>query len=209
MTSTLPPPYPLAWPPGRPRTLPSQRLPGRYNAANVPQAMTSLHREVERWRKIGREQRIVSDELTSDLSVRSRAEPPDPGAAFWFTLSGPDLTRGASMMVLSCDRFDKLHQNIRAISLTMERLRLVDEIGAYSLIAAVEGAKALPPPSSIPGVVGTPDDPWYRVLQVSPDAPLAVAQAAYRALALKAGEGSSQLRQLNLAIDQARRMLRE
>lgn len=91
----------------------------------------------------------------------------------------------------------------------MERLRLVDEIGAYSLVAAVEGAKALPPPSarnrSADGVA-VPDRPWYTILGVQPDAPLLVAEAAYRTLAKAAGEGSSVLVELNLAIEQARRL---
>ena len=86
--------------------------------------------------------------MTSDPAPRGREDPADPGAALWFTLGGKDITRGRhKVMVLACDKFRRLAQNIRAIALTMERLRLVDEIGAYSLVAAVEGARALPPPA--------------------------------------------------------------
>jgi len=200
---TLPAPFPLAWPPGRPRIPSRERLPDRYGANTVPQALASAEAEVKRWRAPTRSARIISWELSSDYL--GRAKPDDPGAALWFTLGGKDITSGASLMVLACDRFKSLPQNIRALSLTMERLRLVDEVGAYSLIAAVEGARALPPPGA---AVAVPDRPWREVLGIAGEAPLLIAEAAYRALARKAGEGSPKLTELNLAIEAARRELR-
>ena len=201
---TLPAPYPLAWPPDRPRIPSRERQPDRYEAKTVTAAMASAEMEVKRWRAPTRSARIINWELSSDYL--GRAQPPDdPGAALWFTLGGKDITGGASLMVLACDRFHRLPQNIRALSLTMERLRLVDEVGAYSLIAAVEGARALPPPGA---AVAVPDRPWREVLGIAGEAPLLIAEAAYRALARKAGEGSPKLTELNLAIEAARRELR-
>jgi len=201
----LPAPYPIAWPPGRPRIAPGERLDGRYNPYTVAQAVETIEAEVKRWQRRTQRTQLTSWELTTNLSARMRNEPDDPGAALWFTLATGDITRGQSLMVLACDRFKKLPQNIRAISLTMERLRLVDEVGAYSLVAAVEGARALPPPRD---AVAVPDRPWWEILGVAADSPLLVVEAAYRALARKAGEGSPKLVELNLAIQAARRELR-
>ena len=115
-------------------------------------------------------------------------------------------------MVLACDKFRRLAQNIRAIALTMERLRLVDEIGAYSLVAAVEGARALPPPDrATASLIDDGGRPWHEVLQVMPNAPLAIAEAAYRALArtahADAGGNDQMMTRLNAAIEAARKEL--
>lgn len=153
---TLPPPYPLAWPDGRARV--QHREQGRYNVKTVPEAIGLLERELLRWSGRDRDTRIIGWELTTDQTVRS--QPADPGASLWFMLGGKDITGEASLMVIACDKFRALAQNIRAICLTMERLRLVDEVGAYSLVAAVEGARALPPPDKM-----TPLRPWHEVLE--------------------------------------------
>jgi hypothetical protein len=197
MPGTLPAPYPLSWPSGRARTPAERREKGRYSLRLYSQAMATLETEVARWQRIKRNARIVDWQLTSQHVGRTQT-PGDPGAALWFTLAGKDVTGGQSLMVLACDRFEELPQNVRALSLTMERLRLVDEIGAYSLVAAVEGAKALPPPLG----------PWHDILGVAETAPLVVVEAAYRALAREAGEGSPRLRDLNDAIARARAALR-
>jgi len=193
----LPTPYPLHWPAGRARTPAHKRERARYEVRTVSGAIGGIETEAARWRRSNR--RITNWELTTNISGRMQT-PQDPGAAFWFTLATGDATVGQDLMVLACDRFERVEQNIRAISLTMERLRLVDEIGAYSLAAAVEGAKALPPP-----VV---ERPWHEVLHVSLTAPLYIAEAAYRGAALKAGEGSPEIKELNRAIAEARQVLK-
>jgi hypothetical protein len=197
MTQGLPPPYPLLWPEGRGRVPSHRREKGRYSLATVAQAMNYLDAETNRWRSYKRADglaRLTGWELTANYSGRGR-DPDDPGAALWFTLSTGDATIGQSLMVLACDKFDRLPQNIRAISLTMERLRLVDEIGAYSLINAVEGAKALPPPS--------PARPWHEVLGVREDASLPVVTAAFRAL-IKESASDQVTMELKAALDAAR-----
>jgi hypothetical protein len=198
--SQLPAPYPLAWPPGRVRTPPDRREKGRYSLRLFSQAMATIEAEIARWQRPRRDARLVDWQLSSWHVGRSQLHA-DPGAALWFTLAGKDITGGASLMVLACDRFQELPQNVRALSLTMERLRLVDEVGAYTLVAAVEGAKALPPPADARG--------WHEILGVAESAPLVVAEAAYRALARAAGEGSPRLRDLNDAIARARAAVKE
>jgi hypothetical protein len=100
------------------------------------------------------------------------------------------------IITIACDRFFALSQNIRAIDLTMQRLRLVDEVGAYSLIQTVEGARALPPPE--------PRRPWYQVLGVQPDASLQVVTAVFRSLVKDAVGNDLRVMQLKEALDAAR-----
>jgi hypothetical protein len=203
MTTMLhvPAPYPLAWPDTKPRTPLQRREAERYAVRSFADAIAGIEAEVRRWAKGSA--RIINWELTSNISGRARQDPDDPGAAFWFELAAGDATIGADLCVLACDRFQRVAQNIRAISLTLERLRLVDELGSYSLVAAVSGAKALPPPAS-----AARERAWYLVLAVAPAAPLAVAEASYRALAKAAGEGSPRLVELNRAIAEARKELK-
>lgn len=205
----LPQPYPLCWPAERPRAPKERREPDRYQAKSVIGAVTLLDVEIKRWRAPERPARIIAHELTSDPAPRGREDPSDPGAALWFTLGGKEITGRAGLMVLACDKFRRLAQNIRAIGLTMERLRLVDEIGAYSLVAAVEGARALPPPAGWGAPGGRH---WREELQVMTNASLAVAEAAYRALARGAAgppPNEPLLVRLNLAIEAARAELRQ
>lgn len=198
---TIPAPYPLAWPPAKPRTPWQRRERDRYAVTSYRDALVGLEAEVKRW--TGTAARIVNWEVTTNVSGRMGEAPDDAGAAIWFELATGDSTFGADLCVLACDRFQRVSQNIRAISLTLERLRHVDELGSYSLVAAVSGAKALPPPAA-----EIRERAWHLVLAVSPEAPLAVAEASYRALAKAAGEGSPQLVELNRAIVEARQELR-
>lgn len=200
MITGLPAPYPIAWPPDRLRIARQNREPDRYGVNTTNAAIDTVDAEVKRWRGQTRAVRLTSWELTTNLSVRTKGDPDDPAAALWFILAGKDITTGQQLMVLACDRFRKLAQNIRAISLTMERLRLVDDIGAYSLVAAVEGAKALPPPDKVID--------WREVLGLGPSPTLTMANGVYRALAAEAGEGSHRLKELNAAIAAARAELK-
>jgi hypothetical protein len=196
----LPAPYPLAWPEGRQRT--ARRVTGTYSVRGYAEAMSSLEREIGRWSGTMRDARITDWQLTSTHVGRARASTSDgdPGAALWFVLGGKTITAGANLMVIACDKFADLPHNIRALELTMSRLRLVDEIGAYSLVQAVEGARALPPPDPVVD--------WRAELGLAPGPHnLQDVQDVYRIRARRAGEGSPLLKTLNLAIDAARKEL--
>jgi hypothetical protein len=190
----LPPPFPLLWPDGRERTPAHRREKGRYANINIAQAMGALDREMLRWRRDAGP-RVTGYELTAMHAGRGR-DPEDPGAALWFLMAEGDSTLSQQLMSIVCDRFTVLAQNIRAIELTMQRLRLVDEIGAYSLMQAVEGARALPPPS--------PGKPWFEVLGVQPTASLQVATAVFRELVKAATGNDARVMELQAAIKAAR-----
>lgn len=202
----LPAPYPLAWPQGRARTPAGHRRAGCYAVHAYEVAAGTLEREIERWSSLRRETRITEWQLTAShagrRSTTSKGKADDPGASLWFVLGGQAITAGRNLMVMACDKFDALPQNVRALELTMSRLRLVDDIGAYSLVQAVEGARALPAPERVIdwratfGLVG--QSPWS----------IEVVDQIYRGLAREAGEGNPRLVDLNLAIEAARRELK-
>jgi hypothetical protein len=119
MPQPYPQPYPLSWPPGRARVAAAECEPDRYQAKSVKGALQTLELEIKRWRAPDRTARIVTYELTTDPAPRGRDEPADPGAALWFRLAGTDITAGQHrLMVLPCDKFRHLPQNIGAIALT-------------------------------------------------------------------------------------------
>lgn len=203
MTSLdLPAPYPLTWPDNKPRTLAHRRTAGTYSVHGYAEAMAGLEREVSRWQGRDRPERITDWQLTATHSGRGRPDNVDPGASLWFVLGGKQITADASLMVLACDKFKTLPHNVRALGLTMERLRLVADIGAYSLMQAVEGARALPPPDRVID--------WRAIFGLSGHSPwsLEVVQQIYRGLAREAGEGSARLVDLNAAIEAARKELK-
>jgi len=75
--------------------------------------------------------------------------------------------------------------------------------------AALAGAAGmLPPPGASPVAVERAPEPWFTVLGVLPEAPIEVAEAAYRALAKKAhpdaGGSSEAMGRLSRAIEEAR-----
>lgn len=189
----LPPPFPLLWPDGKKRTTSYQRQKGHFNTATVAAALDDLSSEMSRCS-------IRYYELTANFSGRGNAmgRVDDPGAALWFLAPKSDITATQNLMTIACDKFDTICQNIRGISLTMQRLRLVDEIGAYSFVQAVKGAEALPPP----------DPPWWTTLHITEQTPLAIAELAYRELSKAAHPDAGGDRvawdRLSRAIEQAR-----
>lgn len=68
------------------------------------------------------------DEIRNDGWPRSTARPSQPGVILRFTTAGKQAE-------FSCDRFADWQQNLRAIALGLEKLRLVDDYG----IVAEEG----------------------------------------------------------------------
>lgn len=198
----LPAPYPLTWPEGRRRTPPGRRVRATYTVRGYAEAMSSLETEIARWQRRERTTRITDWQLTATHSGRGRPDTSgDPGASLWFVLGGQDISAAAELRVLACDRFVELPHNIRGLGLTMERLRLVDEVGAYSIVQATEGARLLPAPERAID--------WRQVLGlVAGDWPIRVVEDLYRSQAREAGEGSARLTELNLAIAAARKELK-
>lgn len=187
--------YPLCWPLDRKRTPPKVRGKSRYGVRSIDEAIGEVDQELRRWR-------IRDYVISSEVRPMTRREPEDPAVALWFKMpAGHDVAEGA-VMVFPADKFVTVRENLRAISLTMQRLRLVAEIGVYTLGQAMEGAKALPPPPN-----------WRQTLEIGRDATLQDANSAYKRLALRYHPDNNdtgsdaKMAELNAAIEAARQEL--
>lgn len=105
---------------------------------SIADALARLHSEL---RRLGARNEILSSnvELRLDGLPRSdRRAPADPGVACYFTLDTQPL-------VLACDRWDRVADNIAAIALHIDAMRGMDRWGVGSLGQAFAGYAALPP----------------------------------------------------------------
>lgn len=172
---SIEPGYPLSWPSDRPRTVERKEALFRDRGARVTlsAAKKRLVGQVNMMTRIGQPPRVV--EMTLSTNIRytasgardqnvSRRDPTDPGVAFYFALDGKPH-------VLACDRWDTVADNVAAIAAHIDALRGQERWGVADLQQAFAGHVALPRP-----------DPWWTVLGVAQDAPIAVISAAYRAL---------------------------
>lgn len=197
--------YPLAWPPGRPRTPASQRNPakfrserdGRTRHVTMADARSRLQAELDMLRA-GSVVLSTDVELRLDGQPRSGSEPADPGAACYFVFR-------RALIVLSCDRWDTVAGNVAAIAAHIKAMRGQDRWGVGTLEQAFAGYSALP-------AATTGQRPWRDVLCVSPGAALAAVEANYRILAKKAhpdapGGSHEEMAKLNAAIAEARNEL--
>lgn len=181
--------YPLQWPEGRPRTTARER--SRFNTS-LADARDALMQEL---RLMGVRYPVLSTNVTlrrDGLPYANQPEPNDPGIAIYFEWKG-------RKQAFSCDRWDRVRDNVQAIRLTIAALRGLDRWGTGDMVeAAFVGFQALPPPG----------DKWWLILGVAENAPLLVAEAAYRALAREghpdAGGSDTEMARLNRAIEQVR-----
>lgn len=113
---------------------------------------------------------------------------------------------GVATVTLAVSKWNNACENLAAVIKTLEELRLFD-VRDHAKIAAVvlrqrfpataPAAAPPPPPRTIPA--------HYAALHLQPDAPLEVAEAAYRALARRhhpdAGGDTVTMQRLNAAIE--------
>lgn len=119
--------YPLQWPSGWPRT--AYRETARFKT-KLSAALSFLHHEIG---LMGGKNLILSSNCT--LGTES---PKDPGVVAYFTLR-------ETAIAIPCDRWNKVHDNVKAIGLTVEAMRGMERWGAKHMITAMfQGFKALP-----------------------------------------------------------------
>lgn len=209
--------YPLAWPPGWPRTPAHKRATasfqtergtrgpapeGAYKARPKPVTVAiSRQRLAYQVDALGAALPVLSTnlELRLDGQPRSdRRDPEDPGAACYFQLRGRPI-------VLACDRWNTVAGNIAAIAAHIDAMRRMDRYGVGSVERMFEGFAALP----VPGRVD-----WRADLGIPPDALVTaeVIQQRWRSLAEKhhpdRGGNPSQMAAVNAARDAALQELR-
>lgn len=188
--------FPLEWPEGWPR----KRNPGssRYKVG-ADQGRRDLLRQLKLLGASG----VV---LSSNVPIRgdgmpyadaSRRKIDDAGVAVYFT-------RDRTQQVIACDTWDRPHDNIRAVGLTVAALRAIQRAGATELLdRAFGGFKALP---AIGETTGSP--PWWQVLEVPEDATLIKARESFFDLSLvhhpDHGGDAGAMATINRAWDQAK-----
>jgi hypothetical protein len=181
--------YPLAWPPGFPRT----KRPGKSQfRVTLNGALNGVHDEL---RRLGAKHIVLSSNVTL-----GNHRPEDTGVACYFVRAGRQLC-------IPCDAWDKVEDNLRAIEKTINAQRGIERWGGKHLVdAAFDGYVALPPPGR-----SLEDATWRRVLGVDDGADLGTVERAYRKLAIAhhpdQGGDPDQMARINAAIVVARKEL--
>lgn len=182
--------YPLAWPPGVPRS----RRPVRsaFGEVTIHRASQELLWEIERMH--GRLPVISTNlELRGDGLPYSKQRPiTDNGVAVYFT-------RRDRQLVFACDRWDRIEHNMRAITKTIDAMRGIERWGSSDLMErAFMGFEALPAPEQ-----------WWQVLGLPEGATGDQISIAYRSKARTAhpdqGGSDAAMARLNAARDQGMR----
>lgn len=112
--------YPLAWPQGWPRTRHPQSA--RFDASFTA-ARDGLFREIK---LLGGTYVVLSSNLSlrrDGIPLAGQRQPTDKGVAVYF------MRRG-KQMAFSCDRWDKIEDNTRAVAKTIEAVRPSDRCRA-------------------------------------------------------------------------------
>lgn len=158
-------PFPLAWPPGKPRT--TVRRVGKFsykaetkNGWQATKDITisrAMERLTEELGRLGARDPLLSSNLPRRLDGGVKGDagnPVDPGVCLYFTLKGKP-------MVMACDTFGHVAQNIAALAAHIEATRAIERYGVASAAEALQAFEALPSPS----VVALSDrKPWRHVL---------------------------------------------
>lgn len=164
--------YPLAWPPGWPRTPAHKRArasfqtergtrapspDGAYRAKSMAVSVAvARQRLVYQVDALGAKLPVLSTnlELRLDGQPRSdRRDPNDPGAACYFQLRERPI-------VLACDRWNTVAGNIAAIAAHIDAIRRMNRYGVGTVEKMFEGFAALPPPDRLD---------WRAILAFKPD----------------------------------------
>lgn len=211
----LPTAFPLAWPPGKTRTLDYRRVRGATftNQADGPsgtyrvqKALTiagGLQRLQDALRRLGARNIVISTNLAlrrDGLPYSSQAKlQADPGVAVYFNLDKDPVA-------IAADKFAELPQNMAAIAAYIDALRATERHGVGTLRDVFRGHMALPSEAMAVG-------PSWRDVLGNPTT-LDGANSAYRDLSKEAGridertEAEERQRILNTAIAQARAALK-
>jgi hypothetical protein len=129
--------YPLTWPMGRERTLDHFRKDSIFSGS-FDRIRRGLCDELDR---LGARRVIISTNLPlrADGMPRGGVQAPaDPGVAVYFTWKDRD-------MCISCDKYNRIWENMRAIQKTIEALRGIERWGTADMMERTfHGFTALP-----------------------------------------------------------------
>jgi hypothetical protein len=123
--------------------------------------------------RLGASKCVISTNVKLKLDgtpYSNQAQPSDPGAAIYFILKGKPI-------VLACDRWNRVEDNVYAVAKHIESIRAQDRWGVGRIEQAFAGYMALPAPMTL--------KPWWQVLGVPENAPREAIESAWRHLAKK------------------------
>lgn len=180
--------HPLAWPAGRPRTKRAELA--RFGTSRA-RARDGLMNEL---RLLAAKQIVLSTNVPlrrDGLPYASLREPDDTGVAVYFLWKG-------RQKCFTCDRWDKVQDNLQAVRLTIAAFRGLDRWGTGDMVeAAFVGFDALPAPA------GTM---WHEILGVSVEATRDEIELAFRRKASEAHPDTGGSHAAMTAVNEARKV---
>lgn len=186
--------WPLQWPEQRKRISAHARDGRKRWTGSFDTAMQDLQNEMS---MAGLHSWILSSNLKPHTRAASSVE--DPAAAVWFNQHVGGTWR---LSVLACDAYASLWVNVKAIAMTLNRMRLIGDYGVYQFNQAIQGAAYLALPAPTPESL-----PWRDVLSIDGEPPKSAVELVfhYRFLARKFEGDQDKLKQINVARDEARK----
>ncbi len=174
---------PLCWPNNVPRTPPHNRTHPKFDERSYQSASTFVIHEINRLNKryydSYDESVIISTNLKhrqDGMPVQGQSMPSDQGAAVYFTLrfirNGKWYSR---QVVLTCDKWIRLGDNLTAIAKDIEAQRARERWGCTSVEQAFAGYVAIPEKCG--------GKSWWETLGVPSNATKGQIETAYRAKA--------------------------
>lgn len=185
--------YPLCWPIAYERTTVHRKKYSQFKTT-VQRARDGVMTEVIR---LGGKSTIISSNVPlrkDGMLYADQPNPSDSGVAVYFTFNG-------KQMVLACDRYYRLYENLRAIELSLEAMRGLARWGVSQMLERSFSGFAL---LEAPKV----EKPWQEVLQCSGNEPFDIIKLHYHHLAKVAhpdhGGSTDAMAELNRAWEQAK-----
>ncbi len=171
--------YPLAWPPGWPKTQVVQE--NTKFKQTLSGVLALLKDEIAR---LGGKNLILSSNYTL-----GNERPKLPGVVAYFDLNGKPIA-------IPCDRWSKIEHNVYAIALTVEAIRGMDRWGAKHMIEAMfQGFKALPEKAG--------GAQWFEVIPCDPKGTFEAFYASYREAMKKAHPDAGGNHEAAVAVNEA------
>lgn len=160
------PAYPLTWPEGYKRT--QYRKDSRFaRSLTIASAADELEKELF---LLDIKDPILSTNVPLKLAggPRSRINVDDPGAAIYFK-------RKEKNVVLACDRYRRVQDNIHAIARTVNSLRQIDRDGVSDFLE-----RAFTGFTAIAENAGPSNAAWWIILEVSENCTMEEAEKAWK-----------------------------
>lgn len=185
--------YPLQWPEGQSRT----RYPGRskFKPGTFGRVRDELLAEIKR---MGGRSIVVSTniQLRQDgLPYATHSRPKDHGVAVYF------LYKGNQRMVFACDKWDRIEDNMVAITKTIEAVRGIERWGSSEMMERAFTGFAQ---------IAAPENGWWVVLCCPKDSGMDLITSKYREMVKVYHEAGSSpntemMKKINLAYEEAKK----